>query len=321
MKGKVGKKLKAIKSIGYHLKPDTFLQITSAAADALLAKSNFNIQTHFFTPKQQQLQTQETEDIIDVSDLLSDLDDDDNKENIKPETKPKICRSPELKKSEFDNFCFRSPDSDSGSLFEPNLLAAFHQAVTEVKELEEAWPVKARKVQEEENKDPLLDFEFKCPPGGQDSVVLYTTGLRGIRKTFEDCASIRFLLQSFRVLYTERDVSMHSEFKEELWRVLGEKVVPPKLFIKGRYIGGADVVLVLHEQGKLRCLFDGIPFDRFDHGPCEGCVGDRFLVCFRCNGSRKIVSADEDDGDNVMVTMIQCPDCNENGLIVCPMCC
>ncbi|KAJ6943675.1 hypothetical protein NC652_009203 [Populus alba x Populus x berolinensis] len=31
--------------------------------------------------------------------------------------------------------------------------------------------------------DPLSGFEEKCPPGGADSVVLYTTSLRGIRRT------------------------------------------------------------------------------------------------------------------------------------------
>ncbi|KAF7149205.1 hypothetical protein RHSIM_Rhsim03G0094700 [Rhododendron simsii] len=103
----------------------------------------------------------------------------------------------------------------------------------------------------EENRDPLLDFEERCPPGGTDSVVLYTTGLRGIQMTFEDCNSIKFLLDSFRVLYSERDISMHSVFREELWMALGGKIVPPRLFIKGRYIGGAEVVLTLHEQGNL----------------------------------------------------------------------
>ncbi|KAL7198077.1 hypothetical protein ACSBR2_020570 [Camellia fascicularis] len=130
----------------------------------------------------------------------------------------------------------------------------------------------------------LLDFEEKCPPGGSEVVILYTTSLRGIRKTFEDCCSIRFLLESFRVLYHERDVSMHLEFREELWRIAGGRVVPPRLFIKGRHIGGADEVVGLHEQGRLRNLLRGIPPKPYN-GPCNGCGGDlsrRILQHLQC---------------------------------------
>ncbi|KAK3031425.1 hypothetical protein RJ639_036166 [Escallonia herrerae] len=130
---------------------------------------------------------------------------------------------------------------------------------------------------EAEERSSLLDFEEKCPPGGKDSVIIYTTSLRGIRKTFEDCNTIQFLLESFRVLYHERDVSMHLEFREELWRVFGGRVVPPRVFIRGRYIGGADEVVGLHEQGKLRKLLDGIPINPSD-SPCIGCAGVRWAL-------------------------------------------
>ena len=46
-------------------------------------------------------------------------------------------------------------------------------------------------------------------------------------------------------------------WREELWRILGGRVIPPRLFTKGRYIGGADEVAGLHEQGKLRKLLEG----------------------------------------------------------------
>ncbi|XP_057980413.1 uncharacterized protein LOC131166125 [Malania oleifera] len=230
---------------------------------------------------------------------------------------------------EIDISSFRRPDLNSGSLFDPNLLAAFQQAVTEHNRISEAErkaridkadcetrkdsidepPLKARRVEEKD--DPLSHFEEKCPPGGTDSVILYTTSLRGIRKTFENCNSIRFLLESFRVLFYERDLSMHKEFKEEMWTMVGDRGVPPRLFIKGRHIGGAEEVLALHEQGKLRPLLQGIPIDR-SQSPCESCAGIRFVLCFRCNGGRKIISDDSSD---------RCPECNENGLLICPMCC
>ncbi|XP_062112385.1 uncharacterized protein At3g28850-like [Humulus lupulus] len=164
----------------------------------------------------------------------------------------------------------------------------------------------------------LLDFEEKCPPDGNDKVILYTTSLRGIRKTFEDCSAIKFLLESLKVLFCERDVSLHQEYREELWSILGGRVVPPRLFIKGRYIGGADeVVGVLHEQGKLRKLLEGIPLVPA-HSPCPGCANVRFSVCFNCNGSRKVLP--EGDQSDEELHYIRCPECNENGLVKCPIC-
>jgi glutaredoxin domain-containing cysteine-rich protein 1 len=160
----------------------------------------------------------------------------------------------------------------------------------------------------------LSDFEEKCLPGGSQSVILYTTSLRSIRKTFEDCHAIRFLLESFKVIFHEKDVSLHLEFREELWRIMGDRVIPPRLFIKGRYIGGADEVTGLHEQGKLKNLLAGIPLN-LSNCPCTGCGNIRFIVCSDCNGSRKVFADDQNDE-----TYIRCPECNENGLVKCLIC-
>ncbi|KAL0401455.1 UNVERIFIED_CONTAM: hypothetical protein Slati_4175400 [Sesamum latifolium] len=342
VKGKLLKKLKTIKAIGY-LKPERILQVN--ALDGYLYSSppksspvsRLPLMAVQEQPKRLSndniLAVQEPE-IIDVSELMKDLEDQEmafetnDKENVSPEATAEVpnglLENSEVKAKdevweggavgereresvpleEIDVSSFRRPDLDSGTLFDPNLLAAFQQAVMEVKareaerrsryeavdlrddDVEDEPPLKARKI--EQVTDPLLEFEEKCPPGGSDSVVLYTTGLRGIRKTFEDCQKIRSLLENLRILFFERDISMHSGFKEEMWGMLGGKTVPPRLFIKGRYIGGAEEVLGLHEQGKLRPLIEGIPVDR-NEGPCEGCAGFRFVVCFNCNGSRKIV--------------------------------
>ncbi|XP_010543206.1 PREDICTED: uncharacterized protein LOC104816194 [Tarenaya hassleriana] len=183
--------------------------------------------------------------------------------------------------------------------------------------------VESRAGEEEEEEDgggkdgnalaePLLGFEARCPPGGENSVVLYTTTLRGIRNTFDDCNKVRFLLDSFRVSYYERDVSMHREYREDLRRIMAAETATelPVLFVKGECVGGAHRVLGLHEQGKLRALFDGVP--AAGAGRCRRCDGVRFLMCDGCRGSRKIVG---DDGKRV-----ECSICNENGLIVCPSC-
>ncbi|KAK1421174.1 hypothetical protein QVD17_23319 [Tagetes erecta] len=340
VKGKFLNKLKTVKAIGY-LKPERILDVNVANGfiDNFFAKSSSNkVQEELVQIENKSsvcVSVQEHE-IIDVSELMKDLDDDDgsdmssvveDKENVGPVNG--LIASSLL---EDDIFSFRPPDFDSATLFDPNLLAAFKQAVVEVKAQQERRgrvlrsigdnvdqdreadgepPLKLVKL--EEIDDPLSDFEKVCPPGGSDSVILYTTGLRSIRKTFEDCSSIRFLLQSFRVLYHERDLSMHLDFRDELFRILGGKTVPPRLFIKGRYIGGAEEVLRLHEQGKFRPLLAGIPLNTWD-GPCEGCAGVRFVVCFSCSGSRKVNS---DDG----LLPEKCKECNENGLILCPFCC
>lgn len=162
----------------------------------------------------------------------------------------------------------------------------------------------------------LSDFEEKCPPGGNTAIILYTTSLRGIRKTFEECHAIRFLLESFRIVFHERDVSMHLDFREELWKILGGRVIPPRLFVKGRYIGGADEVVGLHEQGKLKKLLEGIPI-HLSNSTCTGCANMRFLVCFNCNGSRRVFKDGESNNDDLY---IRCLDCNENGLVKCPIC-
>ncbi|GAB2272613.1 hypothetical protein Dimus_007435 [Dionaea muscipula] len=164
----------------------------------------------------------------------------------------------------------------------------------------------------------LLELEEKyCPPRGSNSVILYTTSLRGIRKTFDDCQTIKFLLNSFQITYYERDVSMDLGFKEELWRLLGgHKVIPPRLFIRGRYIGGADEVVDLHEQGELKSLLQDIPLAVSNQLYCKVCDGIRFTLCCACDGSRKMATGDGRDP-----VFDRCRHCNENGLVKCSFCC
>jgi len=210
-------------------------------------------------------------------------------------------KHPKDEELELDNFTssMKYPKDKVAAKESPEVIIMEHCSTHEAKDSEEH--------------PSLSDFEENCPPGGSESIIFYTTSLRGIRKTFEDCNTIRFLLESFKVLFYERDVSMHLEYREELWRILGDRVIPPRLFIKGRYIGGANEVAGLHEQGKLRKLLEGIPLDL--SSSCSGCANARFVVCLNCSGSRKIVA----DGENSEL-YIRCPECNENGLVQCPIC-
>jgi glutaredoxin domain-containing cysteine-rich protein 1 len=159
--------------------------------------------------------------------------------------------------------------------------------------------------------DPWAGFELKSPPAGEDRVVLYTTSLRGILKTFEDCNNARFIFKSFNIDIDERDVSIHAEFRHELKELTGKPGPIPQVFIKGRYIGGMDIITQLHEDGTLASLVDGLP-PQLSRGECDGCGGVRFVPCSDCSGSTKVL--------NEAKEVVRCSECNENGLMRCPIC-
>ncbi|KAF7816509.1 Thioredoxin-like fold [Senna tora] len=151
-----------------------------------------------------------------------------------------------------------------------------------------------------------------APPGSSDqSIVVYYTSLRVVRRTFEDCRAVRSILRGFRVSIDERDVSMDDRFLHELQGILGRKnVTLPRVFVGGMYIGGAEDVKQLHESGELRRLIERLP--RSDPNACDRCGGLRFLVCDECSGSHKVYM--EKSGFR------SCTSCNVNGLIRCPSC-
>lgn len=158
-------------------------------------------------------------------------------------------------------------------------------------------------------------------PGAEKRVVIYITSLRAVRRTFDACQTVRSILQGFRVPVDERDLLMDASFFDEIRKIMAQmgqgksddkRVILPKVFIGGRYIGGADEVVELHEIGKLKKLLSGLP--EVTPGVCEICGGFRFVLCEECNGSHKCHIDDENGGFRT------CTECNENGLIRCPSC-
>jgi glutaredoxin domain-containing cysteine-rich protein 1 len=150
-------------------------------------------------------------------------------------------------------------------------------------------------------------------PGAEKRVVVYFTSLRVVRPTFEDCKAVRSILRGFRVSIDERDLSMDSGFLTELQQILGQsqgKVTLPRVFIGGRYVGGAEEIKQLHEIGELKKLVEGLP--PAEPGVCDACGGYRFVLCDECHGSHKLFV--EKSGFK------SCTACNENGLIRCPSC-
>ncbi|XP_010541463.1 PREDICTED: uncharacterized protein At5g39865-like isoform X2 [Tarenaya hassleriana] len=144
-------------------------------------------------------------------------------------------------------------------------------------------------------------------PGAENSIVLYFTSLRVVRSTFEECKAVRSILRAFRVRIDERDMSMDASFATELRRIFGEGKVQklPRVFIGGRYVGGAEEVKQLHEMGELKKLVQGLL--PAESGECEGCEGHGFVPCNDCHGSHKLYS--------VKLGFRSCSSCNENGLI------
>lgn len=152
-------------------------------------------------------------------------------------------------------------------------------------------------------------------PGTEDRIVVYSTSLRGIRKTYEDCCSVRMILRGFRVAVDERDISMDSSYRKELQNALGGKsvVTLPQVFIRGKHVGNAEDMKQLNESGELAKLLSGFPTQDLWF-VCDKCGDARFVPCDNCNGSRKVF--EEEQGK-----LKRCVHCNENGLIRCTSCC
>ncbi|CAH1418100.1 unnamed protein product [Lactuca virosa] len=208
-------------------------------------------------------------------------------------------------------FSARPKPAPEEVLSEPNQTVAAEKSENLEKSV---IPEKIAKVEEPVKSDPPITI-----PGADKRVVVYMTSLRVVRSTFEACRTVRSILQGFRVPVDERDLSMDSAFFDEIRKIMAQigegrsddkRVDLPKVFIGGRYIGGADEVVELHEIGELKKFVKGLP--AVTPGVCKFCGGFRFILCLECNGSHKCHTE-----DGVFIT---CTVCNENGLVRCPSC-
>ncbi|OEL29425.1 Uncharacterized protein BAE44_0009569 [Dichanthelium oligosanthes] len=186
--------------------------------------------------------------------------------------------------------------------------------------------------------------EKAAPPRRQ--AVLYFTSLRGVRATYEDCCLARAILKGYGVRLDERDVSMHRGFRDELHSLLGlgsggalakcwAPAAPalPSLFVDGELVGNAEELKRLHEGGDLAARLAGCESAAAagDAGACEACGDVRFVLCETCSGSCKVYVDDEcgeEDEDDASdedgsggAGFRRCTECNENGIVRCPVCC
>ncbi|KAK6798670.1 hypothetical protein RDI58_006373 [Solanum bulbocastanum] len=235
-----------------------------------------------------------------------------------------------------------SNDTSIVSEFDSEVISTFRKALEDLPpanpfHLKPLITENQKPVADEEDPLEITDVkrvtEYKV---SKDKLVVYFTSLRGVRKTYEDCGHVRVILKGLRVKIDERDVSMHSGFKEELKELLGNEYSGgglPRIFMGGKYIGGADEIRRMNEDGKLEKFVENC--ERIEDGAviggcnCEACGDIRFVPCETCSGSCKIyyeADYEEDDEDEEELEedeygFQRCPDCNENGLIRCPICC
>lgn len=69
-------------------------------------------------------------------------------------------------------------------------------------------------------------------------VVLYTTSMGVIRKTWEQCRRVKNTLQTLLIRFEERDVFMNRTHQKEVMDRMGlAHVVVPQLFVEGQHLG------------------------------------------------------------------------------------
>ncbi|KAL6960737.1 hypothetical protein U1Q18_038501 [Sarracenia purpurea var. burkii] len=233
------------------------------------------------------------------------------------------------------------------SEFDPDVLSAFRKAL---EELPPANPFHLKPLAGEKQQQAVADdfqpleatdvkkvtsdfMGYKITQRGKERVLLYFTSLRGVRKTYEDCCHVRVILKGTGVRVDERDVSMHSGFKLELKELLGNGFNGvaggglPRVFVGKKYIGGAEEIRRMHEDGQLEKVLEGCEKAEDGgggDGACEACGDVRFVPCETCSGSCKIFyecDYEDEEGDESDYGFQRCPDCNENGIIRCPICC
>ncbi|KAK3285855.1 hypothetical protein CYMTET_6555 [Cymbomonas tetramitiformis] len=145
-------------------------------------------------------------------------------------------------------------------------------------------------------------------------LIIYVTSVRAVRKTYEQCVTLRSIFLNFGVELDERDISMSVQYRQELKEHMGTPVPVPRVFFGDNYLGGYEDIMLMNETGDLKLKLEegGYCLGRAATTSCDVCANVKFVICRLCKGSRKIV---DEDG-----TLYRCPDCNENGLAKCPQC-
>ncbi|KAM3238508.1 hypothetical protein P3L10_013540 [Capsicum annuum] len=141
-------------------------------------------------------------------------------------------------KMAYNESSFHSNDTSIVSDFDPELISTFIKALEELPPANPFYlkPLVIKNMQGKDDEAEAVSSSMR-----QNKEAL--TNLRGVRKTYEACCHVRVTLKGLGVKVDEKDVSMHSGFKEELKELLGNKYTGggfPKVFLGKKYIGGVD---------------------------------------------------------------------------------
>ncbi|KAM0879190.1 hypothetical protein ACQ4PT_034395 [Festuca glaucescens] len=163
------------------------------------------------------------------------------------------------------------------------------------------------------------------PPGGKRRAVVYFTSLRGVRKTFVDCCSVRSILRSYGVAHrrARRVPSRRLQGRARAAPEADGQRAPRACSSTGGYLGGAEERAgACTRQASWRARWrDATPRRCASSGAwrrARPAATSGSSPCETCYGSCKIFVEDEDEDEGRRVPA--CPDCNENGLIGCPVC-
>ncbi|CAO2144752.1 unnamed protein product [Urochloa humidicola] len=110
-----------------------------------------------------------------------------------------------------------------------------------------------------EQPQSLFESSKRAVTGTQNemkTVVLYTTTLGSIMKTFENCNGVRAALQLQHISFIEKNLFDTPDYLEELRMLTNYKpYILPVLSISGKYVCDATKLLKLIDQGELATLF------------------------------------------------------------------
>lgn len=85
-------------------------------------------------------------------------------------------------------------------------------------------------------------------------MIVYTTSMGIVRKTFTDCANVKQILKTLLVKYEERDIFMSNIYQQELRdRLQCDEIQVPQLFVDGQYVGVS--IIIFNYATKLRKIF------------------------------------------------------------------
>ncbi|XP_014665024.1 PREDICTED: uncharacterized protein LOC106807247 [Priapulus caudatus] len=152
----------------------------------------------------------------------------------------------------------------------------------------------------------------------KNKVVIYTTSLRVVRSTFDNCEKTRNIFRTLMVRFDERDLCVNEEAQEELRERQEVETLPeiPQVFLNGELIGGADTVEQLNESGFLRQMLKDFK-KVIATTSCEQCGGFAFLPCHACSGSKKSMHRNHFTEE---FHALRCTMCDDNGLVRCVTC-